>query len=225
VNTQRRAARILIADDHRLFADACKGILEPEFAVVGIVVDGRDLVDSAFTLRPDVILLDISMPRLNGLDAGEQIKHKLPATKLIFLTMSMSPEVVADAFRRGASAYVTKQSAGIELPVAIRRVMRGESYLSPLIARETVTFLLNNKQPPKSNITRRESEVLQLLAEGMSMKQVADVLDIQPGTVAYHKYKMMEKLEIKTSAELITFAMKRQMIPSRTTSLKRSAPD
>jgi DNA-binding NarL/FixJ family response regulator len=219
VNTQRQAARILIADDHRLFADACKGILEPEFEVVGIVVDGRDLVDTAFTLKPDVILLDISMPRLNGLDAGEQIKRKMPAIKLIFITMSMSPEVVADAFRRGASAYVTKQSAGVELPLAIRKVMRGESYLSPLIARETVAFLLNNKQQPLKQLTQRESEVLQLLAEGMAMKQVADVLDIRPGTVAYHKYKMMEKLDIKTTAELITFAMKRQLIPSKTTSL------
>jgi DNA-binding NarL/FixJ family response regulator len=225
VRAQRRASRILIADDHRLFADACKGILEPEFAVVGIVVDGRELVDTAFTLKPDVILLDISMPRLNGLDAGEQIKRKMPATKLNFLTMSMSPEVVADAFRRGASAYVTKQSAGVELPLAIRKVMRGESYLSTLIARETVTFLLDNQQPPQKQITQREGEVLQLLAEGMAMKQVADVLDIRPGTVAYHKYKMMEKLNINTSAELITFAMKRQMIPSEKTSLKGSGPE
>jgi DNA-binding NarL/FixJ family response regulator len=225
VMTQRPVARILIADDHRLFADACTGILEPEFAVVGIVVDGRNLLDTALTLKPDVILLDISMPRLNGLDAGEQIKRKMPATRLIFLTMSMSPEVVADAFRRGASAYVTKQSAGVELPLAIRKVMRGESYLSPLVARETVTFLLNNKQQPLKEITQREGEVLQLLAEGMSMKQVADVLDVRPGTIAFHKYRMMEKLNIKTSAELITFAMKRQMIPSEKTSLKASAPD
>jgi DNA-binding NarL/FixJ family response regulator len=225
VITQPRVARILIADDHRLFADACKGILEPEFAVVGIVVDERDLVDTTFTLRPDVILLDISMPRLNGLDAGEQIKRKIPATKLIFLTMNMSPEVVADAFRKGASAYVTKQSAGVELPVAIRKVLRGESYLSPLIARETVTFLLDNKPKQEIRITQRQSEILQLLAEGMSMKQVAGALDIAPGTVAFHKYRMMERLNLKTNAELITFALKRQMIPSTTTSSKPPAPD
>jgi DNA-binding NarL/FixJ family response regulator len=219
VTTQRPAVRIMIADDHRLFADACKSILEPEFAVVGIVVDGRDLLNRAFTLKPDVILLDISMPRLNGLDAGEQVKRQMPATKLIFITMSMSPEVVADAFRRGASAYVTKQSAGVELPLAIRKVMRGQSYLSPLIARETVTFLLNNKQQPPKQITRRQNEILQLLTEGMSMKQVADVLAIQPGTVAFHKYRMMEILDVKTNAELMTYAMKRQMTSSAETPL------
>jgi DNA-binding NarL/FixJ family response regulator len=216
----------LIADDHQLLADACKGMLEPEFAVVGVVVDGRDLVAAAFTLKPDVILLDISMPRLNGLDAGEQIKRKMPATKLIFLTMNMSPDVVADAFRKGASAYVTKQSAGLELALVIRKVMRGESYLSPLLAKEAVAFLLKNNQHPQKQITQRESEVLQLLAEGMSMKQVADVLDIRPGTVAFHKYSMMERLSIKSSAELMTYAMKRQMMPSAAmTSLQGSASD
>jgi DNA-binding NarL/FixJ family response regulator len=217
--------RILLADDHQLLTDACKGMLEPEFTVVGIVADGRDLIDAALTLKPDVIVLDITMPRLNGLDAGEQIKRKMPATKLIFLTMNMSPEIVADAFQRGASAYVTKQSAGVELPLAIRKVMGGESYLSPLIARETVTFLLNSKQQSEKQITPRQSEVLQLLAEGMSLKQIADVLNIQPGTVAFHKYRMMETLNIKSSAELLGYAMKRRMTLSETTSLQTSTPD
>jgi DNA-binding NarL/FixJ family response regulator len=223
LNAQRPAARILIADDHQLLADACKALLEPEFAVIGTVVDGRDLVDAALTLEPDVIVLDISMPRLNGLDAGEQIKRKRPQTKLVFLTMSVSPEIVAEAFRKGASAYVTKQSAATELVRAVRKVMRGESYLSPLIARETVTFLLNNKRVPLKQITQRQSEILQLLAEGMSMKQVADVLDIKPGTVAFHKYAMMEVLDIKTNAELLGYAMKSQMISSETGSFRTTA--
>jgi DNA-binding NarL/FixJ family response regulator len=207
------ATRILIADDHRLLADACKGMLEPEFAVVGILDDGRDLLDAAFTVKPDVIILDITMPRLNGFDAGEQIKRKMPKTKLVFLSMNMEADVVAEAFRRGASAYVPKQSAGAELAVAIRKVIRGESYLSPLITGDTVNFLLHTEQrslPRK--ITPKQTEILQLLAEGMSMKQVADVMNIQPGTVAFHKYRMMESLKITTNAELLAYAIKHQLI-------------
>jgi CheY-like chemotaxis protein len=131
---QRAAARILIADNHRLLADACKSMLEPDFAVVGIVTDGRDLIDAARALKPDIIILNTSMPRLNGLDAGEQIKRKLPATKLVFLTASLKADIVAEVFRRGASACVPMQAAGEELVIAIRKANRGESYLSPLIA-------------------------------------------------------------------------------------------
>jgi DNA-binding NarL/FixJ family response regulator len=216
VNVRQPAARILIADDHQLLADACKAMLEPEFAVVGIVVDGNALVDAAFTLKPDVILLDISMPLLNGLDAGERIKGEMPRTKLVFLSMSMSCDIVADAFRRGASAYVTKQSAAKELALAVRKVMRGESYLSPLIATETVKFLLNNERAAATQLTQRQIEILELLTKGMSMKQIADVLNIRTGTVAFHKYRMMERLNIKTNAELITYAMRCEMMPSET---------
>ncbi len=209
-------ARLLIADDHKLLAEACKSILEPEFEVVGIVTDGRSMVSAATTLKPDVIILDISMPQLNGLDAADQIKHKQPFIKLVFLTMNLSAEVAAEAFRRGASAYVLKQSAAEELVVAIRKVIQGASYLSPLIARETVTFLLNqrNSAAKENRITKRQSEILQLLSEGMSMKQVASVLDVKPGTVAFHKYRMMETLNVKTNAELLEYAIKRQMTTS-----------
>ena len=209
-------ARLLIADDHKLLAEACKSILEPEFEVVGIVTDGRSMVSAAATLKPDVIILDISMPQLNGLDAADQIKHKQPYIKLVFLTMNLSAEVAAEAFRRGASAYVLKQSAAEELVVAIRKVIQGASYLSPLIARETVTFLLNqrNSTAKENRITKRQSEILQLLSEGMSMKQVAGVLDVKPGTVAFHKYRMMETLNVKTNAELLEYAIKRQMTTS-----------
>ena len=140
---QKPAARILIADDHQLLADACKSLLEPEFQVVGIVTDGRRLIASAAELKPDIIILDIYMPHLNGLDAGGQVKQKLPGVKLVFLTMTMEADVAAEAFRRGASAYVLKQSAGDELVLAIRKVNQGASYLSPLIAKETVKYLLN----------------------------------------------------------------------------------
>ena len=212
------AARILIADDHRLLADACKEMLEPEFAVVGIVADGRALVDAAFTLKPDVIILDIGMPMLNGLDAGERIKREMPMTKLVFLSMNTSCDVVADAFRKGASAYVTKQTGVVELALAVRRVMRGEWYLSPLIARETLKPLLNNPGVRLPRITQRQIDILQLLAEGMSMKQIASVLEIRKGTVAFHKYRMMERLKVKTNAELLNYAMKCQMMSSETAS-------
>ena len=210
---RKPSARLLIADDHRLLAEACKNLLEPEFEVVDVVTDGRSLVTSALALKPQVIVLDIAMPRLNGLDAGEQIKQKLPSVKLVFLTMNSAADVAAEAFRRGASAYVLKQSAAEELLIAIRKVVQGESYLSPLIARETVTFLLNQGKPrgTEKRITKRQSEILQLLAEGMSMKEVASVLELKPGTVAFHKYRMMETLGVRTNAELLEYAIKRQM--------------
>jgi len=210
----RPAARILIADDHQLLADACKNLLEPEFLVVGAVTDGRDLADAVTALKPDIVLLDIYMPRLNGLDAGEQVKKKRPRIKLIFLTMTLAADVAAEAFRRGASGNVLKQSAGTELLLAVRKVNRGESYLSPLVAKETVTFLLNKGEPftQEKRITKRQSEILQLLAQGLSMKQVASVIDVRPGTVAFHKYRMMETLNITTNAELLGYALKHQMI-------------
>jgi DNA-binding NarL/FixJ family response regulator len=208
-------ARILIADDHQLLADACKSLLQPEFQVVGIVTDGRSLVKAAAALKPDIIILDIYMPHLNGLDAGEQIKQKMPSVKLVYLTMSMTAEIAAETFRRGASAYVLKHSAGEELLLAVRKVAQGASYLSPLVAKETVTFLLNSGESfnKEKRITKRQSEVLQLLAEGMSMKQVASAMDVKPGTVAFHKYRMMEILHVKSNAELLEYAMKHQMTP------------
>ena len=213
---RKPSARILIADDHRLVAEACQSLLEPEFQVVGIVTDGRSLIKSAQSLKPDVVLLDIAMPHLNGLDAAEQIRQKLPSAKLVFLTMNTAADIAAEAFRRGASAYVLKHSAAEELVTAIRKVVRGESYLSPLIAKETVVFLISKgrTRTEEKRITKRQSEILQLLAEGMSMKQVAAELDLKPGTVAFHKYRMMETLGVKTNAELLEYAIKRQMIPA-----------
>jgi len=210
----RPSARILIADDHQLLAEACKSLLEPEFLVVGVVTDGRDLADAVAAYKPDIVLLDIYMPLLNGLDAGEQVKKKCRGIKLIFLTMTLAADIAAEAFRRGASGYVLKQSASTELLLAVRKVNRGESYLSPLIAKETVTFLLNKREPfaEEKRITKRQSEILQLLASGLSMKQVASVIDVKPGTVAFHKYRMMETLNITTNAELLGYALKHQMI-------------
>jgi DNA-binding NarL/FixJ family response regulator len=213
---QKTSGRILIADDHRLLADACKSLLEPEFQVIGIVTDGRCLVDSAVELNPDIIILDIGMPHLNGLDAGAQVKRRLPGVKLVFLTMNIEAEIASEAFRRGASAYVLKHSAADELLIAVRKAKQGLSYLSPLIAQETVTYLLRQEKQisKEKRITQRQSEILQLLAEGRSMKEVASIIDIRPGTVAFHKYRMMETLNIKTNAALLEYAFKRHMTPA-----------
>ena len=167
----------------------------------------------ASELKPDVVVLDISMPQLNGLDAGDQIKHILPATKLVFVTMNMSPEVAAEAFRRGASGYVVKSCGAEELVRAIRRALKSESYLSPMITKDTVDFLLRSRDfyAEEKRITPRQSEVLQLLAEGKSMKEIANVLNLKPGTVAFHKYKMMETLGLKSNAELIQYAIKHHL--------------
>ncbi len=210
----RHRARLLIADDHTLLAETCKSFLEPEFEVVGIADNGRTLLRLVSELRPDVVVLDIAMPKLNGLDAAEQIKHLSSTTKLVFLTMNMSPEVAAEAFRRGASGYVVKSSSADELARAIRRALKSESYLSPAITKETVEFLLRSGDSyvEEKRITRRQSEVLQLLAEGLSMKEIANVLNLKPGTVAFHKYKMMEALGLKSNAELLQYAIKHHVV-------------
>ena len=209
----RHRARLLIADDHTLLAEACKNLLEPEFDVVGIADNGRALLQLASELKPEIVILDIAMPQLNGLDAGKQIKHLLPATKLVFLTMNMSPEVAAEAFRSGASAYVVKSSAASDLVRAIRRALRSESYLSPDITKETVDFLLRSgtSQSLEKRLTPRQNEILHLLAEGMSMKAIAAVLNLKPGTVAFHKYKMMETLGLKSNAELLQYAIRHHL--------------
>lgn len=210
----RHRSRILIADDHKLVAEACKNLLEPEFEVVGIVSDGRALLQAALELRPDVAIVDIAMPQLNGLDAGEQIKQRNRAIKVIYVTMNVGPDVAAEAFRRGASGYVLKHCTADELIVAVRRVLRGESYLSPLITKDTVEFLLRTgaTYSEEKHISGRQSEVLQLLAEGKSMKEIAYILQLKPGTVAFHKYRIMEVLGVKSNAELIEYALKHHML-------------
>src|SRR3954468_5743322 len=175
------APRVLLADDHSLLLTAFERLLAGECEVVGQVTDGRALVTAAEQLKPDVVVLDISMPLLNGLEAGRQIKHRLPDVKLVFLTMNEEPEVAAEAFRVGASGYLLKRSAGSELSTAIREVMQGRSYITPLVAHGLVDALLRvNHQQPEPQLTSRQREVLQLLAEGRSMKEVAGVLNVAP---------------------------------------------
>jgi len=205
----------MIADDHTLLAEACKKLLEPEFEVVAVVNSGRALLDVGARLQPDVAIVDIAMPGLNGLDAGEQLKLLVPSVKLLFVTMNLDAQVAAEALRRGASGYVVKSCTAAELISAIRQVLKGRSYLSPLITEDTVRFLLRNGRSyeGKRRITARQREVLQLLAEGMSMKEVANTLNLKPGTVAFHKYRVMESLGLKTNAELLQYAIKHLMVP------------
>ena len=206
---------VVIADDHTLVAEACKNLLEPEFEVAGVVADGRALLEVVEELRPDVVIADIAMPLLNGLDAGELIKQKYRAVKLIFLTMSVAPDVAAEAFRRGASGYVLKHCSADELLVAVRRAIHGESYLSSLITKDAVKYLLRASAAyhEEKRISSRQKEVLQLLAEGKAMREIASILDIKAGTVAFHKYKIMETLGLKSTADLIQYAVRKNMIP------------
>ena len=205
--------RVLLADDHALLLGAFEKLLTPEFDIVGQVADGRALVAAAEALKPDVVVLDISMPVLNGLEAGRQIKKKARTIKLVFLTMNEDPDVAAEAFRAGASAFLLKRSAASELATAIREVMQGRSYVTPLMTEGLVGSLLNvDDHNPSVELTPRQREILQLLAEGRSMKEVAAVLNITTRTVAFHKYRMMEQLKIKSSAELIQYAVKHHIV-------------
>jgi len=208
-------SRILIADDHTLVADLCKKVLETEFDVVGIVSDGRHLVRAAAALKPDVIVVDIAMPVLNGLDAGRQIKEMMPAVKLVYLTMNPDPEVAAEAFRLGASGYLLKTCASSELVVALREVLRGKSYLSRTLAKDTINYLRWQHRTlveEGERLTERQREVLQLLAEGKVMKEVGAILNMTTRTVAFHKYRIMEVLGARSSAELVKYAVRNHIV-------------
>jgi DNA-binding NarL/FixJ family response regulator len=212
---QRNLPRILIADDHTLVAEACKKLLEAEYEIVATVSDGRALVRAAIALKPHLIIVDVAMPLLNGLDAGQQVKEFLPAVKLVFLTMNHDADLAAEAFRRGASGFLLKTCAASELGIAVREVLKGKSYLSPMIARDTVDFLLRQDKKlieEGGRLTERQREVLQLLAEGKCMKEVGGVLNITTRTVAFHKYRIMEVLNAKSSAELVQYAIRNHLI-------------
>jgi DNA-binding NarL/FixJ family response regulator len=206
--------RILLADDHVLIAEALQHLLQAEFDVVGTVSDGRALLKAAVDLLPEVVVVDIGMPLLNGLDAGEQLKDLRPEIKVIYLTQNREPRLAVEAFRRKASGYLLKDSAASELTTAIRQVLQGRSYVSPLIAAGMLDEAANASpsDPGARDLSTREREVLQLLAEGKSMKEVAAVLEISPRTVEFHKYRIMGLLGVKTNAELVQYAIKRGLI-------------
>ena len=208
-----KRARILIADDHVLMAEALQHLLQVEFDVVARVSDGRALLKVACELQPDVVVVDIGMPLLNGLDAGEQLKALHPDIKVIFPTQNREPRYAVEAFRRKASGYLLKDSAASELRTAIREALQNRSYVSPLIAKGIVNHTSANIEDVSlRELSSREREVLQLLAEGKSMKEVAAVLDISPRTVEFHKYRIMEHLGVKSNAELVQHAIKLGLI-------------
>ncbi|HET6978894.1 MAG TPA: response regulator transcription factor [Pyrinomonadaceae bacterium] len=206
--------RVVLADDHTMILDALKNLLEPEFEVVGMFADGRALMEGAFGLNPNVIVLDIGMPTMNGLNAGERLKQAMPLVKLVYLTMNHDPDMAGEAFRLGASAYLLKNSAAAELQNAIREVVRGGFYITPLMTKGMDGSFVQNFKLRKNTtpLTLRQKEVLQLLAEGCSMKEVAFVLKVSPRTVAFHKYTMMEHLHIRSNAELIEYAMRSSIV-------------
>jgi len=205
--------RVILADDHTLVVEALHQLIAPYFDVVAKVADGRALVDVALSLKPDAAVVDVAMPLLNGLEACRQLKAKMPGLKLIFLTMNEDPELAVEAIRAGASGYVLKKSAGSELLEAIQAALRGKSYITAQIARGIEdSFIRNpNGKAHSKSLTPRQREVVQLLGEGKSMKEAASALSVTPRTVAFHKYRVMQELGFKTNADLVQFAMKRQM--------------
>ena len=206
--------RVMLADDHLLLLDAFEKLLEPTCNIVGKVTDGRALLEAAPDAHPDIVVLDISMPRLNGLDAGRQLKKLMPHIKLVFLTVNEDPDLAAEAFRIGASGYLLKNSAASELFEAIRQVAQGHSYVTPLATQGVVESLTKDRRSGGivDKLTPRQREVLQLLAEGHSMKEAAAALGITPRTIAFHKYRMMAELGLKTNAEMIQFAIRNHFV-------------
>jgi DNA-binding NarL/FixJ family response regulator len=201
--------RIILVDDHRILLDALKTLVEPEFEVVGLFEEAQSLIDRVSELRPDVVVLDIGIPGMNGLTAARYLKKKIPKTKLVFLTAFHDRDAASEAFKLGASGYVLKSSAGSDLIKALREVLRGGYFASEVLTEGmTGSFVQAFKRmEQKEKLTPRQKEVLGLLSSGMSMKQVAARLNITPRTVAFHKYTIMEQHEITSNAELISFAI------------------
>ena len=207
--------RLLLADDHRMVAEGLKSLLSSEFELLDVVEDGRALVAAAKRLRPDVIVADITMPHLNGIDALRQLKKDDPSVKVVFLTMHQEVAYARRALEAGASGFVLKHSAPAELITAIRAALSGKTYITPALAGEVFHALQHEPQQtedPAAKLTPRQREILQLLAEGRSAKEIADTLAISARTVEFHKYQMMETLGLHHSAELVHFAIKHGIV-------------
>jgi len=210
--------RILLADDHALVRAGMHSILEPDYEIVGEAKDGRELVRAALKLRPDVIVTDIAMPLLNGLEAIRQLQRENLSAKIIFLTMHASADFAVQAFRLGASGYLMKVDTSDELSRAIKAALAGRLYITPSIAKDVMMVLMEGQKPPSedeepwTSLTGREREVLQLVAEGRKMAEIGEILHISPRTVERHKYNLMDKLKLRTTAELTQYAIQRGII-------------
>lgn len=212
--------RVLMADDHSILLAGVRKLLEDHCDVVGMVQDGRALLEAANRLKPELILLDISMPLLNGLDAARQLKKTLPETKLLFLTMHGSPRYATEAFKAGGSGFLLKQSADSELPQAITAVLQGKQYLTPAITKPVIDRALRAEdslvaEGPSSELTPRQREVLQLIGEGKRTKEIATLLNLSVKTVQFHKTCLMQLLDIHTTAKLIRYSITRGLAGDR----------
>jgi len=206
--------RVLLADDHAVVAQGLESLLKKSFDLVGVVNDGRALVDAVEKIHPDVIVTDISMPGLNGLDAIRQIRARRPATKIVVLTMHRDTQLAVEAFRAGASGYVLKVSPAEELIRAISEVAEGRGYVTTLLAKDLITILLEarGQASGRPSLTPRQREVLQLIAEGRTMKEVASILHISPRTAESHKYEIMQVLGVESTAALIQHAIRVKLV-------------
>jgi DNA-binding NarL/FixJ family response regulator len=204
--------RVLVADDHRMMAEGLKALLPDEFELVGIVEDGRAMVEAAERLRPDVIVADVAMPNLNGFEALTRLKKSLPDIKVVFLTMHQNAAYARRALDAGASGFVVKHSASEELVVAIHAALKGKTFITPSLTKQVVeeaaTGARGEREGARRSLTSRQREILQLLAEGRSAKDIASELAISSRTVEFHKYQIMEMNGLRSSAELIHFAIK-----------------
>jgi DNA-binding NarL/FixJ family response regulator len=203
----KRRPKVLLADDHAIVAEALAALLKEHFELVGTVSNGIELVDAAQQKRPDVIIADVAMPVLGGLEALRRLKALKSDAKVIFLTMHADAQLATEAFRAGASGYVLKHSAGEELITAIREVLQGRIYLTPMITRDVITTLTEPTPRPAASLTPRQREVLRLIAEGRRMKEIAAILKLSTRTVETHKYEMMRTLGVESTAELVRYAI------------------
>lgn len=206
-------SRVLIADDHTFFLDLLANLLREHYKIVGTVADGKALLEEAPGLDPDIIILDISMPLLDGIEAARKLKSSLPDARLIFLTMHEEPAFLAQALSAGASGFLIKRSAADEIFTAIDEVLSGRIYVTPLIQQGAAEAVETPALSSPPELTPRQREVLAYLADGLSMKQVAATLGLTPRTVAFHKYKIMEELGVKSNAELIRIAVEHGIKP------------
>jgi DNA-binding NarL/FixJ family response regulator len=209
-------ARILLGDDHQLILDGLRNVLQSHYEIAGLAQDGRALVQAAEKLKPDLVVVDISMPLLNGFEAAKHIKKSLPHTKVIFLSQHLNPAYLKQALRLGASGYVLKAGATEELQKAIEAVLRGKTYITPAFGEDVIARLWNREgelSEETEGLTERQREILQLIMEGRGNKEIADILHLSVKTIEFHRARIMGKLGVKTVAELTKAALQQGLIP------------
>ena len=229
VSIKNSLPRFLIADDHAMFAETLRSYLERTYPVIGMVTDGRALIEAAIRLRPDVVIVDVAMPLLNGLDAARRMRELFPKLKFVFLTMQVDPNLAATALELGPIGFVLKHSTGMELLTAINHVLHGKPYLTPQLRADDWFAERTRARQFSKDLTQRQREIVQLFAEGRAIKEIAGLLNLSEKTVEFHKYHVMVDFNIKTNAQLVLFALKHGLIsmdpePSELASMRSSVP-